>query len=128
MERRTHFYLDKRNKKIMGVCAGIADYTGVDVTIVRIAVAAVVIFGGGSPAALYFIAGFIANDKPRDFYEADRGDRENAKFWQGVRAKPRHSIQQTRSRFREIDRRLADVELHLTGQNRRLADEIEALR
>jgi phage shock protein C len=128
MSRRTSFYLDKRNKKVMGVCAGIADYTGIDVTIIRIAVAALVIFGGGSPAALYFIAGCIASDKPRDFYEADEASRDDRKFWQGVRAKPRQSIQQTRARFRELDRRLADVELHITGQNRRLADEIEALR
>ena len=33
---RTKFYLDKRNGKVMGVCAGIADYTGLDVTLVRI--------------------------------------------------------------------------------------------
>src|SRR5690349_20384436 len=33
---RTRFYLDKRNGKFMGVCAGIADYTGFDVTLVRI--------------------------------------------------------------------------------------------
>ena len=32
---RTKFYLDKRNGKVMGVCAGIADYTGLDVTLVQ---------------------------------------------------------------------------------------------
>ena len=34
--RRTKFYLDKQNKKWLGVCSGIADYTGLDVTLVRI--------------------------------------------------------------------------------------------
>ena len=33
---RTRFYRDKRNGKVMGICAGIADYTGFDVTLVRI--------------------------------------------------------------------------------------------
>ena len=33
------FHLDKRNGKLMGVCAGIADYTGWDVTLVRIGTA-----------------------------------------------------------------------------------------
>ena len=33
--RHTQFYLDKQNGKFMGVCAVIADYTGVDVTLVR---------------------------------------------------------------------------------------------
>ena len=31
---RTKFYKDKQNAKWAGVCAGIADYTGIDVTIV----------------------------------------------------------------------------------------------
>ena len=33
---RTRFYRDKQNGKMMGVCAGIADYTGFDVSLVRI--------------------------------------------------------------------------------------------
>ena len=32
---RTTLYRDKHNAKLMGVCAGIADYTGVDVFWVR---------------------------------------------------------------------------------------------
>ena len=35
---RTRFYLDKMNAKWSGVCAGIADYTGIDVTLVRVGV------------------------------------------------------------------------------------------
>ena len=35
--RRTKFYLDKKNGKFMGVCSGIADYTGIDVVWVRVA-------------------------------------------------------------------------------------------
>ena len=31
---RTKFYLDKQNSKWLGVCAGIADYTGIDLTLV----------------------------------------------------------------------------------------------
>ncbi|MES2988040.1 MAG: PspC domain-containing protein, partial [Pseudomonadota bacterium] len=30
MSSRTKFYLDKQNGKIMGVCAGLADYTGIE--------------------------------------------------------------------------------------------------
>ena len=33
---RTQFYLDKQNAKWKGVCAGIADYTGIDVLFVRV--------------------------------------------------------------------------------------------
>ena len=33
---RTTLYKDPYGKKLMGVCSGIADYTGLDVTVVRI--------------------------------------------------------------------------------------------
>ena len=51
---RTRFYRDKRNGKIMGICAGLADYTGFDVTLVRITMIAAVaqachVMGGGVP-------------------------------------------------------------------------------
>ena len=57
---RTKFYLDKRNGKVMGVCAGIADYTGLDVTLVRIMFVSAMLMSGFSVLPLYFVAGFMA--------------------------------------------------------------------
>lgn len=122
---RTRFYLDKRNGKFMGVCAGIADYTGLDVTLVRIMFLSAVFMSGGSVLPLYFIAGFVADDKPRELVIEDR---EEQRFWQGVRASPRRTARDIRSRLREIDRRLADIESYVTTENRSLAREIEQLR
>ena len=122
---RTRFYLDKRHGKFMGVCAGIADYTGLDVTLVRIMFVSAVFMSGGSVLPLYFIAGFIADDQPRDF--AIEG-KEEQKFWQGVRASPARTARDIRSRMRDIDRRLADIESYVTTENRSLAREIDQLR
>jgi phage shock protein C len=124
--RHTKFYRDKRNGKWMGVCAGIADYTGVDVTLVRIAfVLATVCGGSGIVLVAYLIAGWMAPVKPRELaYQSA----EDAKFWQGVRASPARTVRDVRSRFRDIDRRLADVETYVTSSNGRLAREIEQLR
>ena len=82
---RTKFYLDKRNGKVMGVCAGIADYTGLDVTLVRIMFVSAVLMSGFSVLPLYFVAGFMADDQPR---ELALEDKEEQRFWQGVRASP----------------------------------------
>ncbi len=109
----------------MGVCAGIADYTGLDVTLVRIMFVSAVFMSGGSVLPLYFIAGFIADDKPRELAIEDR---EEQRFWQGVRASPRRTARDIRSRLRDIDRRLADIESYVTTENRSLAREIEQLR
>ena len=123
--KHTKFYLDKQNKKIAGVCAGIADYTGVDVTLVRIGLVLLTVLGSGVTIIAYIIAAWLAPTKPRELaYETA----EDTKFWQGVRASPARTVRDVRSRFREIDRRLADVETYVTSSNARLAREIEQLR
>jgi phage shock protein C len=122
---RTKFYLDKRNGKFMGVCSGIADYTGLDTTLVRIMVVGAVLMSGGSVRPLYFVAGFIADDKPRELAVENKEDKQ---FWQGVRQSPARTARDIRSRMRDIDRRLADIESYVTTENRSLAREIEQLR
>ena len=121
----TKFNLDKRNGKCMGVCSGIADYTGLDVTLVRIMFVSAVVMSGGSVLPLYFVAGFIAEDQPR---ELALGDKEEQRFWQGVRASPTRTARNIRSHLRDIDRRLGDIESYVTTENRSLAREIEQLR
>jgi phage shock protein C len=122
---RTRFYRDKQNGKVMGVCAGIADYTGFDVALIRICFLAAVFMSGGSVLPLYFIAGWVAPKKPR---ELEYDLREDRQFWQGVRASPARAARDIRSRFKDIDRRLADIESYVTTENRSLAREIEQLR
>jgi phage shock protein C len=121
----TRFYRDKRNGKFLGICAGIADYTGFDVTLVRICFIAAVIMGSGAPLLLYFIAAMMTPDKPSQFAVADTEERQ---FWQGVRASPTRTARDIRSRFKDIDRRLADIESYVTTENRSLAREIDQLR
>ncbi|HEU0043552.1 envelope stress response membrane protein PspC [Sphingomonas sp.] len=123
-ERRTKFYLDKQNKKVAGVCAGIADYTGVDATLVRIAMVLLTVTTGGPFILAYIIAAWMAPEKPTGLYSSD----DDAKFWQGVRSNPRRSTAEVRSKFRDVDRRLADIETLYTSRNTQLANEIESLR
>jgi len=58
--RNTAFRLNKSEGKIMGVCAGIADYSGLDATIVRIAAVVLALCGFGSAIILYLVIGLIA--------------------------------------------------------------------
>lgn len=43
---RTKFYLDKQNAKWSGVCAGIADYSGIDALWVRVGAVLLTLMGG----------------------------------------------------------------------------------
>ena len=121
---RTKFYLDKQNKKFLGVCAGIADYTGIDVTMVRVGTVVLALITSGWVIPAYFITAWVAPCKPFGLYE----DAEDAKFWQGVRTNPSRATAEVRSKFRDLDRRLADIETLYTSRNSRLADEIDSLR
>jgi phage shock protein C len=121
---RTRFYRDKRHGKLFGICAGIADYTGFDVSLVRVAFLAAMFMSGGGIVPFYFIAAMVTPTKPSVL---ERVDSEEKQFWQGVRASPARAARDIRSRFKDIDRRLADIESYVTTENRSLAREIEAL-
>ena len=53
-------YRSTNNKMLSGVCAGVADFFGIDPTIVRVIYALVSFFSGGFPGIfVYFILAFI---------------------------------------------------------------------
>ena len=121
---RTTLYRDKHNAKLMGVCSGIADYTGVNAIWIRLAALISISLTGGMTIPAYFIAGILLNKKPAHLYV----DQEETKYWQRVRQSPKRTAREIRSRFRDVDRRLADVETYYVSSNPRLNAEIERLR
>jgi phage shock protein C len=121
---RTTLYRDKQNAKLMGVCSGIADYTGVNVMWVRLGFIALLLTVAPILLPGYFIAGILLNKKPAHLYV----DREEQKYWQRVRQSPQRTAREIRGKFRDIDRRLADVETYYVTSNPRLSAEIERLR
>ena len=120
---RTKLYRDKHNGKIMGVCAGVAEYTGIDTLWIRLGMVALTI-GLGWPLFAYFIVGFILNKKPPHLYR----DTAEEQYWQRVRQSPQRTAREIRANFRDVDRRLAAVEAHYVSSNPRLTAEIERLR
>jgi phage shock protein C len=123
--RRTKFYLDKRNAKFLGVCSGIADFTGIDATWIRVAMVLGTVFGGGFLVVAYLAIAWIAEKKPYALYDQDA---DTQAFWQRARVAPQRTIRDVNSSFRDIDRRLRDIEGYVTSSNRRLASEIDSLR
>ncbi len=121
---RTTLYRDKQNAKLMGVCSGIADYTGVNALWVRLGFLVLLFAGMGIILPLYFVAGLLLNKKPPHLYV----DKQEQKYWQGVRQNPKRTVREVRGKFRDIDRRLAEVETFYVSSNPRLNAEIERLR
>lgn len=105
------FRLDKQNAKWLGVCAGIADYTGIDATFVRIGAVAATLLGGFPwTLAAYVVAAFLA--KPR--LSAEKRPATLSTY--ALREAPD-----------ETERRIAEIDSFATS-NHRLAAEIEQLR
>jgi phage shock protein C len=113
---KKRFYLDRQNKKLLGVSAGLADYTGVDATIVRIALVLLTIAGGFPWTIIAYLVAAAAA-KPRPIGDGREGVGTIGRSTYGLRAETR-----------EIDRRLAEVDTYVAGSNSRLAREIEELR
>ncbi len=110
------FYLDRSNRKFKGVCAGIANYTGIDVTWVRVGAVLVTLLGAFPWTLIaYGLAAWFASNQPLgyDGYDAPS---------------VRGSTRDLNLAMRDIDRRLAEVDSYVATSNTGLASEIEKLR
>ena len=63
MEKK--LYRSRTNKKLFGVCGGIAEYFEIDATIVRLILALLVVFAGFGVLA-YLIAALIMPEAPKN--------------------------------------------------------------
>jgi phage shock protein C len=58
--RSNSFCLNKSEGKIMGVCAGLADYSGMDLMLIRVLAVLLTVCGVGSTIILYLLVGLVA--------------------------------------------------------------------
>lgn len=111
--RRRRFAVDRAEGKFLGVCAGIANHTGIDATVIRIGLVLVTLLGAFPWTVIaYFVAAFIGNRARSERYATARvGSREESS-----------------ERMRNLDLRMQAIETYVTSSNSRLAREIEELR
>ena len=114
---KSKFRLDRRNGKLMGVCAGIANSTGWDPTLVRVAAVLVTLLGAFPWTVIaYFIAAFVASKQASIRFEREEAPRA------------RMSARDLQASMRDIDHRMVEVDSYVASPNSRLAEEIDSLR
>ena len=115
MRALRNFRVDRRNGKVLGVCAGIANQTGWDVTFVRVGVA-VLMIAVAFPWSLvpYALAGFFGRQRASDEY--------------GHEAMTRRPTEDDLAEARAMTARAAEIESCVASENSSLAREIEKLR
>ena len=67
---KKRLYKSTTDKKIAGVCAGLAEYFNMDPTVVRLIWALVAICAGAGVLA-YIVCAFVIPDKPDDYVCVD---------------------------------------------------------
>lgn len=116
-------YRDRRRGVILGVCAGIADYFGMNTMIVRV-VALIGLFAFTVPFVLaYLLAAILIPSKPENLYASG----EEEVFWRSVRTEPRQTVRELRHRFREMERRMRQMEGWVTSREFKLNREFRDL-
>lgn len=109
---------------IAGVCAGLAEYFGVDATLTRVLVAVGAFF---FPILIlaYIVLALLLPKRPSMGYGGDDRDSELRRH---VRAEPHATLDSVRHRFRDLDRRLQRLEKHVTSGRYNLDRELDGLR
>ena len=119
MGHRRQFRLNRHDKKIMGVCSGIADHLEVDVTLVRVAMAVALVMTFPLLLFAYIAVGLIAKSERSPRLDHDLHDAPRLSS---------ASVEATRARMRDIDQRMQAIESYVTTNNTSLAREIDELR
>ena len=122
--RRLPFRLDARDRKLLGVCAGIGRSLKVDPTFVRIAFAAVPLMTFVTVWQMllaYLICGLVG--------AAATAKRRRSSDFERMGERPGASIRDLREKLGRTDRKLMAIDHHLhSSESDALAREIEALR
>ena len=121
--QRRRFYRDSRRGMIGGVCAGVADYFGFNLTVTR--VLTVIMILSFMPVGLLAYIGCVL------LVPSDRGvpGREpyDPGFRRAMRSDPGSTLADVKRRFQKLDSRLARLERYVTSSRFNLDQEFRKL-
>ena len=105
-------YRNPRRGYVAGVCAGIADYFGIEPFLVRLAVLAGMIFFSVPLLIAYVIAALALPPRPEQLYHTE----DEEMFWRSVSIKPDRSLAGLAQRFRDVEKRVVGLEAYVASK------------
>ncbi len=149
--RRGNLYRDEKNKKICGVCSGVAEYMQVETWQVRLIAVMGLVFMPTVAITVYFITYFLMDRKPYYRQVTDRFD-EDANSHQDARSAKRskrgarkmaknqgdfvdkepelsnqEAMRKAKDKFGDIEQRLRKMETHVTSSTFELQRELNKI-
>jgi phage shock protein C len=128
---------DDANGKIAGVCAGIADYFGWELWLVRIVTVSAFFLGAGGLVLVLYIAAWVVLEKKSKAavkgttidsasLATEKPVEVKTRLWQRGEA-PKEALQHLSSQFNQLELRLRDMERHVTSARFQLNREFNNL-
>lgn len=107
-------YRDREHAVLAGVCAGVAEYFGLNRKGVRLVTVLFMMFPPffAFVAVMYVVLVIVLPVKPAGLYETQ----EQAEFWRGVSNAPHDVFGSLSHRFRELNLRLERMEAFVTSK------------
>ncbi len=143
MERSARLERDDDNAKIVGVCAGIANYYGVEAWVVRCIAVTGLLFFGSIVFPAYWIMYFVMDDpstpekeakrrrkkrrRGRQRHGAEKGDEMSAQRKQNEPVSPRRNLRNVQADLQEVELRLRRMETHVTSGQYELQRELHKI-
>ena len=103
---RYRLWRDRDRGIIAGVCAGIADYVGVEPIVVRLVTVLGLIFFFPPTIVAYVILAVALRPKPPALYTSP----DEEAFWRGVGTAPADTLHSLRRKFADLEGRLGQME------------------
>ena len=123
---RRRLYQDRERGVFLGVCAGIADFFGFDLTLTRVITAIGAFLFFPTVVIGYLVLASLLPKRPRDL--PGESDAHSHSLRRSVRASPHSALDNVRYRFRDLESRLQRLEKYLTSTRFKLDQEFETLK
>lgn len=127
---KRELYRDPQNGKISGVCAGIANYFGAEVWLIRIVVISAALLGGTFLVLLAYVAlAFMLEKQPMTYSENIKSQQEHtlkSKPWQKGQS-PDQLLSVLEGDFNKLDAKIRGMEAYITSDAYRVNREFNKL-
>ena len=123
-------YRDTENGKLSGVCAGIANYFGCEVWLIRILVISAALLGGSFLVLLAYIAMTFMIEKQPDNYvmslKAEKEHKLKNKPWQQGQT-PDALLNTIENDFEQLEGKVREIEAYVTSETFKVDKEFSRL-
>lgn len=108
---RHRLWRDTERGIIAGVCAGIADYLGIEPIVVRLVAAVCLVFFFPPTIIAYVILAVVLRPKPPALYASP----DEEAFWRGVGTAPADTLHSLKRKFADLGSRLELIEAQVAS-------------